>query len=305
MRKTQGGNLRNTITSLIGKTPLLEIDFEIPNAKTLIKLETHNLTGSIKDRMALYMLERAEALGLVKRGTTIIEATTGNTGIAFAALARVFGCKMIAVIPQGQSIERVKMMKAFGARVIETPKKEGPAGSVRVRDELAQKIKNSWVPNQFDNPHNVEEHEDGTAKELMEQIHCDLDYFIHGVGTGGTLIGVGKSLKKKFPKLKVIALEPSESAVLSGKKGGHHNIQGIGEGFIPGIVDHKHIDGIVTVSTNEAVLETKKIAYKTGLLVGFSSGANIAAVRKIAEKHKTAKTFLTVFADRGERYLSV
>ncbi len=295
-----------TITSLIGKTPLIEFAYDIPNSEIFVKLETYNLTGSVKDRMALYMMRKAIRIGKVRVGTTIIEATTGNTGIAFSALSRLFGCKMIAVIPKGQSKERIEMMKAYGATVIETPMIDGPMGSIIKRDQLAREISNSWVPNQFDNPDNVEEHIIGTAPEILKQLKGKkIDYFIHGIGSGGTLIGVGKVLKKKFPHMKVVALEPEESAVLSGKKSKHHNIQGIGEGFIPSIVDKSVIDEIVTISTKEAIGETKRIAYTTGLLVGFSSGANIAGIKKLAKKEKSKKTFLTVFADRGERYLSV
>lgn len=295
-----------SITGLIGNTPLLKFPY-LPHAEILVKLETYNLTGSIKDRMALYMLKKAIDEGKVKKGTTIIEATTGNTGIAFSALSRLFSCKMIAIIPKGQSKERIEMMKAYGAKVIETPIEQGPMGSVIKRDQLAKEIPNSWVPNQFDNPDNVTEHTLGTAPEILKQLKDKkIDYFIHGIGTGGTLIGVGKVLKNKFPKMKIIALEPKESAVLSGEKNPkHHNIQGIGEGFIPSIVDKNIIDDIVTVSTKDAITETRKIAHTTGLLIGFSSGANIVGIKKLAEKEKDKKTFLTVFADRGERYLSI
>ncbi len=306
MRRVDSRKITTAITNLIGNTPLLAFSYGVPHANILVKLETYNLTGSVKDRMALYMLQKAIKEGKVKRGTTIIEATTGNTGIAFSALSCLYGCSMIAVIPKGQSAERVHMMKAYGAKVIETPQEDGPMGSVIERDRLAKQIPNSWVPNQFDNPDNVREHMIGTAQEILRQIKDQkIDYFLHGIGSGGTLMGVGQALKVKFPDMKVIALEPEESAVLSGKKGGHHNIQGIGEGFIPSIVDKKHIDGIVTVSTAEAIAETKNIVRTTGLFVGFSSGANIVGIKKLAKKEKKDKTFLTFFADRGERYLSV
>ncbi len=306
MEKIHNKSLEQTITSLIGNTPLIDFQIGVKNANILVKLETYNLTGSVKDRMALFMIQQAQKKGLLKKGSTIIEATTGNTGIAFSALSALFGYKMIAVIPEGQSIERVNMMKAYGAKVIQTPHKEGPMGSCILRDKLAKEIPNSWVPNQFGNPDNIKEHQFGTAQEIIKQLKGrTVDYYIHGVGTGGTLIGVGIELKKKFPKMQVLALEPSESAVLLGCKPGFHNIQGIGEGFIPDLINKKYLDGVVTVSTKEAIEESRNIAKTTGLFVGFSSGANIVAIKNIAKKLKSPKTFLTVFADRGERYLSI
>ena len=306
MNKFTNAKMLASITSLIGNTPLIEFPYDIDNAKIFVKLETYNLTGSVKDRMALFMLKEAIKEKKVKPGTTIIEATTGNTGIAFAALSSLYGCKMIAIIPKGQSRERLEMIRAYGAEVIETPQEEGPLGSIIKRDSLAKEIPDSWVPNQFDNPDNVREHMIGTAQEILKQLEGkSVDYIIHGIGTGGTLMGVGKALKEKFPSMKIVALEPEESAVLSGGEPRHHNIQGIGEGFIPSIVEKDVIDDIVRVSTEEAIKETRKIAHTTGLLVGFSSGANIVGIKKLAKKESQEKTFLTFFADRGERYLSV
>ncbi len=306
MKNFTNDKMLANVTKLIGNTPLIEFPYGIDNAKIFVKLETYNLTGSVKDRMALFMLKEAIKAKKVRRGTTIIEATTGNTGIAFAALSNLYGCKMIAIIPKGQSKERVEMMKAYGAEVIETPQEEGPMGSIIKRDSLAKEIPNSWVPDQFSNPDNVKEHMIGTAQEILKQLKDKhLDYIIHGIGTGGTLMGVGKVLKEKFPSMKIIALEPVESAVLSGGKPRHHNIQGIGEGFIPSIVERNAIDEIVTVSTEEAIKEAHNITHTTGLLVGFSSGANIVGIKKLAKKENGEKTFLTFFADRGERYLSV
>ncbi len=291
------------LLSLIGHTPLINLDLGIPRAKILAKLETHNLTGSIKDRMALFMLQQAQKRGDLKPGVTIIEATTGNTGIAFSALAKIFGYQMIAVMTKNQTIARVKMMQAFGAKIILTPESNGIRGAIKKRNQLAQKIPHSWIPDQFNNPDNFLAHQKLTGPEIYRQLkNTKVNYLVHGIGTGGTLIGLAKYLKKKLPHLKIIAVEPTESAVLSGGQPGSHSIAGIGEGFIPSIVDSKIIDQIITVSTKEAIRETKNLAL-TGLLVGYSCGANIAAIKKLARSNKTAKTYLTIFADRGERYL--
>lgn len=291
------------LLSLIGHTPLINLDLGIPRAKILAKLETYNLTGSIKDRMALFMLQEAQKQGDLKPDATIIEATTGNTGISFSALARIFGYKMIAVMTANQTIQRVKMMRAFGAKIILTPKSAGINGAIKTRNHLAKKIPHSWIPDQFNNPDNFLAHQKLTGPEIYRQLkNTKIDYLIHGIGTGGTLIGIAKYLKKKLPRLKIVAVEPIESAVLSGGQPGSHEIAGIGEGFIPSIVDTKIIDQIVKVSTKEAINESKNLALK-GLLVGYSSGANIAAIKKLSRSDKTAKTYLTIFADRGERYL--
>jgi cysteine synthase A len=290
------------LLSLIGRTPLITLDLGIPRAKILAKLEAHNLTGSIKDRMALFMLEAARKRGQLKPGATIIEATTGNTGIAFSALAKIFGYKMVAVMTANQTLERVKMMQAFGAKIILTPESAGISGAIKTRNRLAQKIPHSWIPGQFDNPDNLLAHQRLTGPEIYRQLNGKVDYLVHGIGTGGTLIGIAKYLKKKLPHLKIIAVEPTESAVLSGGQPGSHNIAGIGEGFIPSIVDTKIIDQVIKVSTTQAIKESNQLALK-GLLVGYSSGANIAAIKKLTRSNKTTKTYLTIFADRGERYL--
>ncbi|CAN5162161.1 cysteine synthase A [soil metagenome] len=292
------------LTDLIGNTPLISMNFEdIPNTNILVKMELYNITGSAKDRMAYYMLNKAERTGKIKEGATIVEATTGNTGIAFSSLAAMRGYKMIAVMPEGQSEERVQMIKAFGAEVVLTPHAEGPAGAIKKRDEMAKEIENVFVPDQFSNPDNIEEHIHTTAEELISQTEGQIDYVLHGIGTGGTLMGIAKVFKSRYPHVKMIALEPEESAVMSGGEPGHHNIQGIGEGFIPDLVDMSYIDEVVKVSTQDAIETTKMIAKTKGILVGFSAGANIAAIRKLS-KHD-GKTFLTFFCDRGERYLSI
>ncbi len=292
------------LTDLVGNTPIISMEFDdIPNTTILAKMELYNITGSAKDRMAYYMLNKAERLGKIKKGATIVEATTGNTGIAFSSLAAQRGYKMIAVMPEGQSEERVQMIRAFGAEVVLTPFEEGPAGAIKRRDEMAKDMENVFVPDQFANPDNIEEHVLTTAPEIIAQTGGKIDYILHGIGTGGTLMGVAKVFKRRYPHVKMIALEPEESAVMSGGKPGEHNIQGIGEGFIPPLVDMSLIDEVVTVSTKDAIDTARQIATTKGILVGFSSGANIAAIRKLS-KHD-GKTFLTFFCDRGERYLSI
>lgn len=292
------------LTDLIGNTPLISMDFEdIPNTSILVKMELYNITGSAKDRMAFYMLNKAERQGKIKKGATIVEATTGNTGIAFSSLAAQRGYKMIAVMPEGQSEERIQMIKAFGAELVLTPFAEGPAGAIKKRDEMAKEMDNVFVPDQFANPDNIEEHVMTTAQEIINQTGGNIDYILHGIGTGGTLMGVAKVFKRRYPQVKMIALEPEESAVMSGGKPGEHNIQGIGEGFIPPLVDMSLVDEVVTVSTEDAIETARMIAKTKGILVGFSSGANIAGIRKLS-KHD-GKTFLTFFCDRGERYLSI
>lgn len=291
-----------TPLQLIGNTPLVRLDI-VPDTIILAKLELYNLTGSAKDKMALGMLTKAEQEGKLKKGGTIIEATTGNTGIAFSALAAMRGYRMIAVIPEGQSLERIKMMRVYGTKVIITPKHLGPQGAIDERDRLAKEHPDYWVPDQFGNKANITAQEGTTAKEILEQTNGEIDAIIHGVGTGGTLMACANLLKKANPKIRIIAVEPSESAVMSGGKPGHHNIQGIGEGFIPSIVDMRSFDEVVAVSTDEAIETTKELARKTGIFAGFSSGANIAAIRKISKR--TNERFVTFLCDRGERYLSV
>ncbi len=290
--------MNKTIRKLIGNTPLIKTIYY--GQIVYIKLEMFNLTGSIKDRMALYIIEQARKNKQLNTGSTIIEATTGNTGISLAALSNIYGYRMIAVMPEDQTVERSKIMKSYGAKLILTTKEKGPKGSIDLRDKLLTKIPNSWTTDQFANIDNIKAHE-LTGVEIANQLTAPVDYFIHGVGTGGTLMGVSKILKKKFPHIKIIAVEPKESAILSGGIPGKHNIQGIGEGFIPKLVDKKQIDRIITISTEEAIASAKEIALKTGIFPGFSSGANLAAIRKMKGRNKK---ILTVFADGVNRYLS-
>lgn len=293
------------VLSLIRNTPLVRLNLGgKDDAEIFAKLEFLNPGGSIKDRMALYMVNMAERRGVLKPGATIVEATTGNTGIALAMIGAIEGYRIIAVMPENMSQERRRIMEAFGAKVVLTPAKEGPVGAIKKRDELANEIKGSWVPDQFTNEDNVMAHQLGLGQEIIRQTGGKTDAFVAGIGTGGTLIGAAKALKKINLKVKIVAVEPEESAVLSGGKPGNHNIQGIGEGFIPKLVDLKLIDEIVGVSTCEAKKMARLLARKEGMLVGSSSGANVVASLKVARELGKGKVVVTVLPDRGERYLS-
>ena len=296
---------KHSILNIIGDTPLIELELnKNQGAKILAKLEFLNPGGSIKDRMVLYMVEQAEKKGLLKKGSTIIEATSGNTGISLAMIAAVRGYKMIAVMPENMSLERQQLIKAFGAKFILTPKNKGPQGAIDKRNNLVKKIKNAWTPGQFENKDNIIAHQKTTGQEIIKQTKGKIDAFVAGVGTGGTLIGIAYAIKKINPLVNIVAVEPEESAVMSGKKAGYHNIQGIGEGFIPKIVDLKIIDWVEKVSSQEAEKKAKDLARKQGILAGISSGANVVAALRVAQKLGPDKTVVTILPDRGERYLS-
>ncbi len=288
---------KNDIASTVGKTPLLCIE------GIYAKLEAYNPTGSIKDRMACYMLEKAEQRGDLKPGSRIIEVTSGNTGIAFAMLAAARGYEFLAVMPESMSLERRKMMKVFGADLVLTPAQEDMVGAFRKYEEVKKECTDAWFPDQFANPDNIEAHELGLGKEIADELGSTVDAFVAGTGTGGTLIGVAKALRKANPEVKIIAIEPVESPVIKGGKPGIHGIQGIGEGFIPKIIQEnlKFIDDVVTVSTAEAIAEAKRLCCNHGVFVGISSGANFLAAKQVAKKYKNV---VTVLPDRGERYLS-
>jgi len=281
----------------IGNTPLIKI------SNIYAKLETTNPTGSIKDRMAWYMVEQAEKRNELKRGSKIIEVTSGNTGISLAMISNIKGYQFIAIMPESMSEERQTMMRAFGAKIILTPAKDDMAGAMKRYQKLIKREKQAWLPKQFENPNNIEAHQKGLGQEIIAQTNGQIDAFVAGAGTGGTLIGVAKALKKNNPKIKIIAVEPAESAVLSGKKPGLHKIQGIGEGFVPKLIkDNLNlIDGVVRIKSQDAIKMTKKIAQKHGLLVGISSGANMQAAQSLENKYTN---IVTVLPDRGERYLS-
>ncbi len=285
------------ISELIGKTPMIKVD------GILAKLETTNPTGSVKDRMAWHMIKKAEERGELKQGMKIIEVTSGNTGIAFAMISAVKGYRFIAVMPESMSIERRRMMKAFGAEIVLTSAKEDMNGAVKKYNELVKENPNAWLPKQFENSDNPNAHEYGLEKEIVEQTHGKVDAFVAGIGTGGTLIGVARALKKANPNVKIIGVEPAESAVLNGGKQGLHKIQGIGEGFIPKLVKENLnlINEVIVVKSEDAITMSKELAKKHGLLVGISSGANFLAAKKLKERFENV---VTVFPDRGERYLS-
>lgn len=282
------------ILESIGNTPIVKISKLNPYSKVSIfaKWEGVNPSGSIKDRIAKYMVEKAEQRGELKSGYIIIEATSGNTGISLAMIAAVKGYKMIAVMPENMSGERRKLIELFGAEVILTSAKESLLGAIKKREELGKKMSRVWLPRQFENPDNIQAHEETTGKEILEQV-SKIDAFVAGVGTGGTLMGVGKALKKKFSKVKIVAVEPVEYP---------HQIPGIADGIIPKILDKRMIDQTIKVRSIEAIRMAKRLAKEEGLPVGISSGANILAALELAKKYKN---IVTVLPDRAERYFSV
>lgn len=294
------------ILNLIGNTPIIELKNyrkkKNLNSKIFAKLEGTNLFGSVKDRVALAMIENAEKNGLLKDGYTIIEPTSGNTGIALAAIAAIKNYKIIITMPSSMSAERITILKMYGAKVILTPGKDGMNGAIKKALELHKEIKNSYIPNQFSNPSNPEVHEKTTAKEILN-CKIDFDYIVCGVGTGGTLTGIGRALKKYSKKTKIIAVEPENSAVLSGLKPGTHKIQGIGAGFIPKNCDINLIDNIIKVSDQNAISAVTEVSRYDGILTGISSGAALYASCKISMYEKN-KNILAIFPDSGFKYLS-
>lgn len=293
----------NSILDLIGNTPHLRINKLFGSAEVWAKLERQNPGASIKDRIALSMIEGAEKRGDLKQGMTIIEPTSGNTGIGLAMVCAVKGYKLILVMPETMSIERRRVMAAYGAKFELTPKEKGIKGSIEKAKELHAADFNSWIPMQFENQDNVKVHAETTAQEILKDFPDGFDYLVTGVGTGGHITAVGRVLKAKFPKLKVIAVEPADSAVLSGGQPGPHPIQGIGTGFIPSIVDRSVIDEVVTITKDEAFEMTQRAAKEEGLFIGISSGASLAAVKKVLAK--SPGRVLTFSYDTGERYLSI
>ena len=298
-----------SIDELIGNTPLLELsNFEKNrglNATILGKVEMMNPTGSIKDRVAKALLDSAEAAGKINKDTVLIEPTSGNTGIGLASHAAARGMRIIIVMPETMSIERRKLMKAYGAELVLTDGSKGMTGAIEKADQLHAEIENSFIPGQFTNPANPTAHEATTGPEIWKDTDGKVDIFVAGVGTGGTLSGTGKFLKSKNPNVKVVAVEPAASPVLSEGHGGAHGIQGIGAGFIPETLNTQIYDEVVAISDNEAFETGRELAAKDGLLVGISSGAAVAAARKLAERPENAgKTIVAILPDTGERYLS-
>ena len=294
------------ILDRIGKGPVLELcRVNHTQCSILAKMESFNPSGSIKDVMALYMTSKAESKGLIKRGDKIIEVTTGNTGIAFAMVSALKGYKFIAVMPENMSVERQKIMEAFGAQIILTPASADMLGAIERYKELARENPDAWLPNQFGNPDNVEAHREITGRSILEQVKVKIDAFVAGVGTGGTLLGVAQALREVNPDVKIIAVEPAESAVMNGQEPKPHEIQGIGEGFIPELVRMDMIDEVITIKSQDAKDFMKKLAQEEGLFVGISSGANVLAALKVGETIGSGKTVVTVLPDSGERYLSM
>ncbi len=294
----------NTIYETIGNTPVIRLNHISKNiaSEIFLKLEWFNPGGSVKDRIALNMIEEAEKRGDLKPGDTIIEPTSGNTGIGLAMIAAAKGYKLIITMPTSVSTERRKILKGYGAKLILTDKEKGMVESISVAQSLANKH-GYFLPMQFNNPDNPKSHEKTTAKEIINDFK-QLDYFVAGVGTGGTITGCGTILKPYYETIKIIAVEPKTSAVLSGKTPGPHKIQGIGAGFIPQVVDKAVIDDIITVTDDEAFDMARRLAVYEGLFVGISTGANVAATLKLAKKLKEKKILLTVSPSNAERYLS-
>jgi cysteine synthase A len=295
----------NSILEAIGKTPHVKINKLFGDHNVWIKLERNNPGSSIKDRIALAMIEDAEAKGLLKPDSVIIEPTSGNTGIGLALVAAVKGYRIILVMPESMSVERRKLMSIYGAQFELTPREKGMKGAIEKAAELTAGTPNAWSPSQFDNSANVAVHKRTTAQEILADFPDGIDYMITGVGTGGHITGVAEVLKEKFPNLKVFAVEPEASPVLSGGEPGPHPLQGIGAGFVPSIYNSGLIDGVITVSRDEAFDYARRLAAQEGILAGISTGASLAAVsKKIADIPKGA-TVLTFNYDTGERYLSV
>lgn len=294
------------ILETIGNTPHVRINKLFPaDYEVWVKVEKTNPGGSIKDRIALAMVEDAEKKGLLKKGSVIIEPTSGNTGIGLAIVAAVKGYRLILTMPESMSMERRKVLKAFGAELVLSPKKEGMKGSILIAEKLAAEIPNSWIPLQFKNPANTNAHRMFTANEIVNDFPEGVNFLISGVGTGGHISGVAEVLKKKFPDLKVFAVEPEESSVIGGGNPGAHALQGIGAGFIPDNLNRDLIDGTIRVSKKEAYNYVGKVAREEGLLVGISSGASLAAIAKKLPEIPAGSRILTFAYDLGERYLSV
>lgn len=297
------------ILDRIGKGPVVELCHINPTCcQILAKMENFNPSGSIKDVMAMYMVDKAEASGALKPGSKIIEVTTGNTGIAFAMISALKGYRFTAVMPEHMSIERRKIMEAMGANIVLTPAEKDMKGAIERYKEIVAENPDAWLPNQFGNIHNVEAHREITGRSILSQVDNKIDVFVAGVGTGGTLMGVAQALKEVYPDVEIVAVEPDESAVMIGKKPGLHEIQGIGEGFIPDLIQMDIINRSIQIKSQDAKNFVKELARYEGLFVGISSGANVLAALKIAQENSkttSRKTIVTVLPDSGERYLSM
>ena len=302
-------NIYTSADQLIGRTPLLELTHiekaHDLKAKIVAKLEYFNPAGSVKDRIAKAMIDDAEAKGLLKAGSVIIEPTSGNTGIGLASVAAARGYRIIIVMPETMSVERRQLMKAYGAELVLTEGAKGMKGAIAKADELAKDIPNSFVAGQFVNPANPKAHYETTGPEIWQDTDGKVDFFVAGVGTGGTITGVGKFLKEKNPAVKVVAVEPKTSAVLSTGIAGSHKIQGIGAGFVPDVLDTRIYDEIIPVDNDDAFAVGKEIGHREGVLVGISSGAALWAAIELAKHPENAgKTIVVLLPDTGDRYLS-
>ena len=301
--------VKNSFLDLVGNTPLVRVNNLIKKdelkADVLAKLEYFNPAGSVKDRIAKEMIQDALEKGLINENTTLIEPTSGNTGIGLSAVATALNLKIIITMPETMSVERRNLMKAYGAELVLTPGSEGMKGAIAKAKELASQIENSFIPGQFENPANPTAHYKTTGPEIYEQTEGKVDIFVAGVGTGGTISGIGKYLKEKNPEVKVVAVEPASSPVLSTGQGGAHKIQGIGAGFVPETLDTKIYDEIITVENEDAFATGKEMAKTEGILVGISSGAALYAAKELAKREENAgKTIVVLLPDGGDRYLS-
>ncbi|MDP2654282.1 MAG: cysteine synthase A [Candidatus Omnitrophota bacterium] len=305
---TTARKILDSVLELIGETPLVRlnrISRECPGVEIIAKVEACNPGGSVKDRACLSMLEDAEAKGTLKKGATIIEPTSGNTGIGLAMICAVKGYRCILTMPEAMSLERIYLLRLYGAEVILTPARDGIQGAIRKSEELHKKIPNSFVPRQFENDANPAAHRMTTAVEIWDACGGRIDAVVSGVGTGGTITGLGEVFKKRDAKIKIIAVEPKTSAVLSGQKAGRHNIQGIGAGFIPVILNRSIIDRVIPVDDKEAFQMTRRLGKEEGLSVGISGGAAMVAAVQVARGLPKGARVIVILPDTGERYFSI
>lgn len=298
-------SIKKSVLETIGKTPLIEIErykaAKKINNNLFAKVEFFNPGGSVKDRVGLKLIKQAYQDGLINEKTTIIEPTSGNTGIGLAIACAIYGNELILTMPETMSIERQKLLKAYGAKIVLTSAKKGMQGSVDKANELADKIENSYIPSQFVNPNNPLAHQESTALEIIEDFNDDIDYFVAGIGTGGTITGIARVLKEKYPNIKIVGIEPEDSPLISKGKAGPHDLQGIGANFIPDILDLDLIDSIITVSSEDAYQASRLLAKKEGLLVGITAGAALHGASKLPGEDKN---IVVLLPDTGERYLS-
>lgn len=292
------------ILAQIGRTPLVRLGEEVHGSASIWgKLENNNPGGSVKDRIALSMIAAAEASGKLRPGATVVEPTSGNTGIGLSLVCALKGYKLILTMPETMSHERRRLLGAYGAELVLTPGSMGMRGAIEKAEELSRQP-DTYMPMQFRNPANPQAHEETTGPEILDSMEAPIDAFVAGVGTGGTITGVGRVLRRRYPKIEIVAVEPAESAVLSGGNPGPHKIQGIGAGFVPDVLDLSLLSSILKVTAEQAIATTRRLAREEGLLVGISAGANVFAARQVAKRLGPGKNVVTILCDTGERYLS-